>query len=132
MASNDLILCVEDEPTVLRACSFAVARAGFRVAGAENGVAGLETFLQLKDQVCLVVSDIIMPRMNGIDMVERILGIEPETKILLMSAYNDEVTGRLVRRDRFPFIRKPFNRVTLIEKIRSIVATQNAAASATR
>jgi len=127
MVTKDLVLCVEDEPTVLRACSFVVAKAGFRVAAAENGAAGLEAFLQLRDQVCLVVSDIVMPVMNGTDMVERILRIEPETKVLLMSAYSDAVTGRLVGRCRLPFIRKPFNRTTLIEKIHSIVATQGAA-----
>ena len=132
MATKDLILCVEDESTLLRACSFAVARSGFRAAVAENGAAGLEAFLQLRDQVCLVVSDIVMPVMNGMDMVERILRIAPETKVLLMSAYPDDVTKRLVRRCRFPFIRKPFNRVTLIEKIRSIVATREATASAVR
>jgi DNA-binding NtrC family response regulator len=130
MVPKDLILCVEDESPLLRACSFTVARAGFRAVAAENGVAGLGAFLQLRDQLCLVVSDIVMPVMNGIDMVERILRIKPGTKVLLMSAYSDEVTGRLVRRYRFPFIRKPFNRDTLIEKIGSIVATQQAAASA--
>ena len=125
MVQRDLILCVEDEPTLLRACSFVVARAGFRAASAENGAVGMEVFLQLRHEVCLVVSDIVMPVMNGMDMVERILRVDPATKVLLMSAYSDEVTGRLVGRCRFPFIRKPFHRDTLIEKIRSIVATQD-------
>jgi YesN/AraC family two-component response regulator len=66
-----------------------VARAGFRAAVAENGAAGLEVFHRLRHQVCLVVSDIIMPVMNGMDMLERIMRIEPETKVLLMSSYRD-------------------------------------------
>jgi len=98
---------------------------------AENGAAGLETFMQLKNEICLVLSDIIMPAVNGLDMAHSILQIEPKAKILLMSGYSDEVIERQGR-NRFPFIRKPFIHSLLIEKIRSIVGTEaDAAASAT-
>ena len=97
---------------------------------AENGAAGLELFLQLKDGICLVLSDIIMPAVSGIDMAESILQVEPQAKILLMSGYSDEVI-ELQGRNRFPFIRKPFIYAMLIEKIRSIVGASDAAASAT-
>jgi DNA-binding NtrC family response regulator len=127
---RDLVLCVDDEPIVLRACTIAVARAGFRAAVAENGVAGLETFLELKDEVCLVLSDIVMPLMNGIEMAESILQVAPQTKILLMSAYSDAVI-ELQGRNRFPFIRKPFIFASLIDKIRSIAGHSDAAASST-
>src|SRR5436305_7542667 len=87
---KDIILCVDDEPIVLRACTVAVAQAGFRAAIAENGAAGLEAFMQLKDEICLVLSDIIMPAVGGIDMAESILQIAPNTKILMMSGYSDD------------------------------------------
>ena len=127
---KDIVLCVDDEPIVLRYCSIAVAQAGYRVVVAENGAAGLEVFLQLKDGICLVLSDIIMPAVSGIDMAESILQVEPQAKILLMSGYSDEVI-ELQGRNRFPFIRKPFIYAMLIEKIRSIVGASDAAASAT-
>jgi CheY-like chemotaxis protein len=123
MVPGNLILCVDDEPTLLRTFPIGLGRAGFRVAVAENGAAGLEAFARLKDEVCLVLADIIMPVMNGVEMADRILRLKPETKILLMSAYGDEVTGRRVRK-RFPFIRKPFQYATLIERIRSIAGVQ--------
>jgi DNA-binding response OmpR family regulator len=123
MVRRNLVLCVDDEPTLLRTFPIGLSRAGFRVAVADNGAAGLEAFARLKDEVCLVLADIIMPVMNGIEMAERILRLDPATKILLMSAYGDEVTGRRVRK-RFPFIRKPFNYSALIERIRSIVTVQ--------
>ena len=116
---RNVILCVDDEPIVLRACTIAVSKAGFRAAVAENGAAGLEAFIQLKDDICLVLSDIIMPAVNGIDMAESILQVAPNTKILLMSGYSNEVIEHQGR-NRFPFIRKPFIYSTLIEEIQSV------------
>src|SRR3954453_21878435 len=115
---RNLILCVDDEPIVLRACTIAVAQAGYRAAVAENGAAGLEVFIQLKDEICLVLADIIMPAVGGIEMAESILRINPQAKILLMSGYSDEVIERQGR-NRYPFVRKPFIHSILIEKIRS-------------
>ena len=125
---KDIVHCVDDETVVLRACSIFIALAGFRVVVAENGAAGLETFLQLKDQICLVLSDIIMPAVNGLELAERILQIDPQVKILLMSGYSDSVL-ELQGRNRFPFIRKPFIYTVLIETIQSLVPTSDAAAS---
>ena len=127
---KDIILCVDDEPVVLRACTIAITQAGFRCAVAENGAAGLETFTVLRDEICLIVSDIIMPAVNGLEMAESILQTDPNAKILMMSGYSDNVIEQQGR-NRFPFIRKPFIYRVLIEKIQSIVGTTDAAASGT-
>src|SRR5215471_6248528 len=112
---RDIVLVVDAEPIVVRACTIAVAQAGFRPVVAENGAAGLETFIQLKDEICLVVADIIMPAVNGLDMAQSILRVDPQAKVLLMSGYSDEVIEQQGR-NRFPFIHK-----ILIEKIRSMI-----------
>ena len=125
---KNIVLCVDDEPIVLRACSVAVLQAGFRTAVAENGAAGLEVFMTLRDEICLVLSDIIMPAMSGIEMAAGILQIEPKAKILLMSGYSDEVI-ELQGRNRFPFIRKPFIYSVLADKIRSVVEMSDSAAA---
>src|SRR5260370_17450964 len=104
---KDIVLCVDDESIVLRTCSIALAQEGFRVAVAENGAAGLETFMRLQKEICLVLSDIIMPAVNGINMAEDILKIDPQPKILLISGYSDNVI-ELQGRNQFPFIGKPF------------------------
>ena len=74
---KDIILCVDDEPIVLRICTKAVALAGFRPIVAENGAAGLEVFTELKDEICLVLADIVLPGVNGLAMAECILEIAP-------------------------------------------------------
>jgi len=128
---KDIVLVVDDEAIVVRACTIAVALAGFRAVAAENGAAGLETFMQLKDEICLVLADIIMPAVNGIEMAQSIRAIDPQAKILLMSGYSDEVIERHGR-NSFPFIRKPFIHGILTEKIRSMVESDaDSATSAT-
>jgi DNA-binding NtrC family response regulator len=123
---KDIILCVDDEPIVLRACTRAVALAGFRPIVAENGAAGLEMFTELKDDICLVLADIVLPGVNGLAMAECILEIDPHATILLMSGYSDSVIERHGRQ-RFPFIRKPFIHAALIEKVRSLVGSRMSA-----
>jgi len=113
---------------VLRTCSIAVARAGLRAVVAENGVAGLETFIDLRDEICLVLADIIMPVMSGIEMADKILQIDKHAKIVLMSGYSDSVIES-EGRSRFPFIRKPFIHAVLIDRIQSIVGRCDSSAS---
>lgn len=126
----DIVLCVDDEPIVLRACSIAVAHAGFRFIVAENGVAGLEAFKNMQHDICLVLADVIMPGFNGIELAGRVLEIEPNMKILLMSGYGDCVLD-LVQEHNFPIIRKPFIHTVLIEKLRSMLGIAGEAAAAT-
>jgi DNA-binding NtrC family response regulator len=116
---KDLVLCVDDEPAVLRACSIAIEAAGFRLLIAEDGVAGLQLFEDRKDEICLVLSDVVMPRMNGISMAEAILAIDADARILLMSGYSDQAS-QLQSQTRFAFIRKPFIHTVLIDKIRNV------------
>jgi len=106
-----------------------LGRAGFRVALAEDGAAGLEAFLRLRNEVCLILADIVMPVMSGIDMAETILLLEPQTKILLMTAFSDDAILRQVRRSGFPLIRKPFNLAKLLAKIRCMIAVQDPASA---
>jgi len=123
---RDLVLCVDDEPIILRLCSIAVAEAGFRVAVAENGAAGLEAFLRLQKDVCLVLADVVMPALNGIEMTEKILAIDPNTRILMMSGYSDSVI-EVQGHSRLPVLRKPFLAAELTAKIGAILGASNAA-----
>jgi DNA-binding NtrC family response regulator len=119
--AKDLILCIDDEQLVLRVCSIAVGEAGYRVELADSGVAGLNAFASRQDDICLVVSDIVMPGdLNGIEMVERIVRIDPTVKVLMMTGYSDTMVS-LQGRNRFPLIRKPFLPAELMSKIRSIL-----------
>lgn len=123
---RDIVLCVDDEPSVLRSCSVAIEIAGFRLLVAEDGVAGLRTFEGNRNEICLVLSDVVMPNMNGIEMADAIQRIDPEVKILLMSGYSDRALD-LQAQNRFAFIRKPFIHTVLIDKIRTLLGSAGTA-----
>jgi DNA-binding NtrC family response regulator len=119
--TRNVVLVVDDEITVLRIASATLSAAGFQVEVAGNGADGLAQFRYFRDQICLVLSDVVMPELGGIDMAEKILESYPETKILLMSGYSDAAM-EVQARNRFPFVRKPFLPADLVSRIRRLLA----------
>src|ERR1700680_134419 len=113
---KNIVLVVDDEPMILRTASAALAGIGLWVIVAEDGQVGWESFTKLQDEICLVLTDIVMPVVNGLELAERIREMRPDMKILLMSGYSDkalEIEGRL----NFAFIRKPFLPTDLVRHI---------------
>jgi CheY-like chemotaxis protein len=105
--SGRLILVVDDEPSALRAATSTLELAGFRAIVAKNGGAGLDAFFAHADEIALVLTDIVMPVMDGITMADRIKRARPDARILLMTAYSDGIIGIAGDTD-FPLIRKPY------------------------
>jgi two-component system, cell cycle sensor histidine kinase and response regulator CckA len=117
-SKQGVVLVIDDEQIVLRMATSALASAGFRAVVAENGAAGLEAFMQHQDEICLVLADVVMPFLGGLELARRILAIRPGTGILLMSGYSDQV---IQVGHQFPLIRKPFLPDRLISEIRQIL-----------
>jgi DNA-binding NtrC family response regulator len=114
--NGKLILVVDDERSALRAVTSTLALAGFRAIVAENGAKGLEAFFADADEIALVLTDIVMPVMDGITMADRIKKARPDARILLMTAYSDGMIGLTGETD-FPLIRKPFLQDDLVRAI---------------
>jgi two-component system, cell cycle sensor histidine kinase and response regulator CckA len=123
---KNVFLVVDDQPEIRRVATVALSRAGFSAQVAEDGQEGLECFLRHRQDVCLVVSDVVMPLMNGLEMIDRILEIEPNTPILMMSAYSSAVL-ELQARDKFTFIRKPFLIEDFVHKVREVLERPSSA-----
>ena len=121
-ADRNIILIVDDEPIILRMATAALASAGFRVQVAENGLAGLECFLSAADEICLVLADIVMPIMGGVEMAEKIVHYRPDVGILLITGYTSRVVGEDTAY-RFPVIHKPFLAEDLIRKVQGLLQT---------
>ena len=79
------------------------------------------------EDICLVLADIVMPGLNGIDMAEKILEVDPAMKMLMTTGYSDKII-ELQWHNRFPLIRKPFLATDLVRKIRFILGIPNSAA----
>ena len=117
---KNIVLVVDDETLILRMVTAALATVGFRAMVAENGITGLETYAAMRDEICLILTDLKMPICSGVEMADRILELDSKAKILLMSGYSDDdlvVQGK----KRFPFINKPFLPEDLIRKVRFVL-----------
>jgi two-component system cell cycle sensor histidine kinase/response regulator CckA len=111
------ILVVDDEPSVLQFAEKVLSGSGYRVLLAGDADAALRLFENAEAGICLVVSDITMPGINGVQLVETIRRISPATRALLLSGAADtEVDARL------PFLRKPFTPHDLVAKVGEVSA----------
>lgn len=88
---NETILLVEDDTSVRSMLSAVLKGLGYSVIEAADGIEGLNAFKENVDQVQLVVSDVIMPRMNGMELYRELRQLAVPVKILLMSGHTEQV-----------------------------------------
>jgi two-component system cell cycle sensor histidine kinase/response regulator CckA len=107
---------VVDDAGVVRRLSFRVlSEAGYRVFEAASAVEALEVLAMLRGHLDLVLVDVVMPEVNGVDLVRMIRERWHEPSILFMSAYPAEVLAREGLKDlRVQFLAKPFTRDELL------------------
>lgn len=119
--ANRHILIVEDEATLGRILLDALRNAGYDATLATDGIQGLEAFKAQRADV--VVADIMMPRMDGMSMVEEIRKIDSSVEVLFLSARSsaeDVVEG--FRRGGNDYLRKPFALDELLARITALLA----------
>jgi len=107
---------VVDDAGVVRRLSFRVlSEAGYRVFEAAGAVEALEVIAMLHGRLDLILVDVVMPEVNGVDLVRMIRERWPEPRILFMSAFPAEVLAREGLKDlRVQFLAKPFTRDELL------------------
>jgi two-component system cell cycle sensor histidine kinase/response regulator CckA len=113
------VLLVEDEDMVRAVAERALTRAGYNVTTATQGEEGLERFQQM-EQVDLIISDVVMPTMDGPTMVQEIRKLRPDLPVLFMSGYAEEQLRQSINIEDVSFLPKPFSVAQLAE------ATSNA------
>jgi PAS domain S-box-containing protein len=116
------ILVVEDEPLVLRNVVRGLQQRGYTVLSAANGQEALLVFEKTKGKIDLLISDIIMPGMNGKELAEKILERRPGLPVLLISGYPADVIAKhgLLRED-IPFLEKPFVSSVIANKVSELL-----------
>ncbi|HMA62179.1 MAG TPA: PAS domain S-box protein, partial [bacterium] len=118
---GESILVVEDEPTVRKTFRHFLSFGSYQVDTAKNSQQALELFKKNQVKYDLVISDIILPDMNGIDLVEKIRNIKP-VRILLVSGYpENESNLERITTEHLPFIQKPFDLKDLLAKVKKIL-----------
>jgi signal transduction histidine kinase/ActR/RegA family two-component response regulator len=119
---HETVLVVEDEPGVREvACEFLKMK-GFTVLEAGDGSEALSIIAQKPGAIDVVLSDIMMPKMGGIELAERLVLIAPEIKIVLMSGYYEYSSSNARRIPAAALmLQKPFSPLTLVAKIREVL-----------
>ncbi len=121
------ILVVDDEPSLLALVRTMLWRAGYEAIEAATPSEALRICAEHKRPIELLLTDILMPEMNGYDLAEQVKAVLPGVKVLFMSGYTDrallESTGRSVA--EAPLVRKPFTQHRLLSRIAEALGQQS-------
>jgi PAS domain S-box-containing protein len=119
---RETILLVEDENTLRHLARQYLSNQGYTVMEANNGVAALQLSATHPGPIHLLLTDVIMPGMNGRDLAERIAAVRPETRVLFMSGYTENAIGQNgILEPGINLLQKPFTLPALKAKVRETI-----------
>jgi len=119
---HETVLLVEDEPTILRMASMMLEREGYAVVRAGTPGEAIRLANEHAGDIHLLMTDVVMPEMNGRDLAKNILSLYPHLKCLFMSGYTANVIAHHgVLDEGVNFIQKPFSKGDLNVKVREVL-----------
>jgi PAS domain S-box-containing protein len=125
------ILLVEDERPVRSTVRRLLERHGYKVLEAANGQDALTLVVSRQTEIHLVLSDMVMPGMGGMELADRVRAVAPTLPVLLMTGYTEEAISRAGDRPREEqIIEKPFTLNAMLEKVRWALAANGNGAHA--
>jgi len=121
---HETILVVEDEPQLRDLTRHFLETRGYTVLVAEHGAAAIDVARRHKGLIHLLLTDIIMPVMNGRELAQRMASLSPKTRILFMSGYTENAIWRNgMIQTSANFLQKPFTLDALTRKVREVLET---------
>ena len=122
VAATETILLVEDEHQVRNLTRAMLGRQGYRILDAGSAVEALTLARDTAVPIDLLLTDIVMPQMNGLELAKEIMAARPGIKVLFMSGYTDSaVVKQGILTAEMPFIKKPFTSASLHSKVREVL-----------
>jgi signal transduction histidine kinase/ActR/RegA family two-component response regulator len=122
---SEVILVVEDEESVRNLTVLALTRQGYQVLHAENGVEALQIIEKNAGRIQLVMTDVVMPQMGGLELAEKIITMYPQIRLVFISGYTDRLAiSQGVQGKKIDFIQKPFSMHQLAQKVRESLDQQ--------
>ena len=123
---HETILLVEDEPAILGMTVRMLERLGYTVLAANSPDAAMRQVDEFAGEVHMLMTDVVMPGMNGRDLADRLLKDHPTMKCLFMSGYTANIiTNQGVLSEGMKFIQKPFFRKELAAKVRQVLENKD-------
>ena len=122
MGKGDTILIAEDERAVRKVLRLSLEEHGYMVIEAENGEEAVKQYKDNMEKVSLVLLDVIMPVKNGSETYDEIKSLNPDTKVIFMSGYTDDIIRRKeLLKSNTDLIAKPIAPDTLLRKVREVL-----------
>ena len=119
VAGSETILLVEDEESVRRLARAFLENRGYTVLEAHDGAHALELCEKRTEPIHLMVTDVVMPKMNGRELAQRVATLRPDMRVLFVSGYTGDSLAQLG--PRAAFLEKPFGPGDLVKKVRQIL-----------
>ena len=122
LRGHETILVVEDEPLLRELTRRVLRNFGYRVLEAEDGQKALQLFEQHTEKVHLLLTDVILPYLNGRELSEKLCHMQPDLKVLFMSGYTDDaILSHGISNQDHAYIQKPFTAYELGLKVREVL-----------
>ncbi len=118
LTGTQTILMIDDEDLLLTMGQMILSSYGYRVLTANNGSRGLEIFSQALQKIDLVITDLVMPKMSGRELIEHLRRLAPSVKIICSSGY---VRAAQTTGDEF-YLQKPFTSQDLLRKVKQVLS----------
>jgi CheY-like chemotaxis protein len=115
------VLVAEDEPVVRDLIVATLTRLGYDLVTAEDGQEALERFTADPDRIDVLVSDVVMPRLGGIELVEAVRRVRPGLPAILVSGYSENLLPAGSLAEGVTLLQKPFTNRRLAEAIREAI-----------
>lgn len=119
--ARERVLVVDDEPDLAESCAYFLERAGYEARTAASAPEALE--LLQKESFGVVVSDVRMPRMSGMELLSAIRQRDPDIEVLLLTGYPDlQMAVSAIKKGAFDYLAKPYGEEELIERVGKAMA----------
>jgi PAS domain S-box-containing protein len=119
---TETILLVEDDLDIREVACTILTAAGYNVIRAENTTAAIEAARSTFQRIDLLLTDIIMPGMSGVELRDRVRALRPDIKALYMTGYaGQELSRRGLLKSDAPVVQKPFDAYTLLANVRTVL-----------
>jgi CheY-like chemotaxis protein len=120
---NELILIVEDEPSIQEVTKATLEECNYRILTARDGIEAISLYAEHKHDISLVLMDIMMPSMDGLTAVRTLQKLNPNVKVVAMSglATNSQL-AQAIGTSVKAFLPKPYTTQNLIETVQNVLS----------
>ncbi len=119
---KECILLAEDEEIIRDMAQLGLESKGYKVLTAADGATALSTFRQRQDEIDLVVADMVMPCISGVELFARMKEIDPGVRVIVSSGYSHDQEGRrMLRHGCLGYLQKPYNMDSLNQLVRNVL-----------